>query len=91
MQNVLYFPNDPLMSFWFHLISHVPPINPTSCPYLRVTRRSVSWVTWEAVTGVEYTPCRGLLSHTLANGVLVYPSQGGRYRAEGTGLVIAVP
>jgi hypothetical protein len=27
--------------------------------------------------------CRGLLQHTLANGALVYPSQGGRYRAEG--------
>jgi len=37
----------------------------------------------EAVTGVKGTPCRGLLWHTLANGALVYPSQGGRYRAEG--------
>jgi len=62
----------------------MPPINPTPRPYLRVTRKSVPWVTWEAVTGVESTPCRGLLRHTLANGALVYPSQGGRYRAEGS-------
>jgi len=40
------------------------------------------WVTWEAVTGVEGIPCWGLLRHTLANGMLVYPSQCGRYRAE---------
>jgi hypothetical protein len=38
--------------------------------------------------------CRGLLRHALAKGALVYPNQGGRYRAEeyvyGTGVVIAV-
>ena len=50
---------------------------------LRVTRRSVPWVTCEAVTGEGCTLCRGLLSHTPANGALIYPSQGGRYRAEG--------
>ena len=36
---------------------------------------------------------RGLLRHTLANRDLVFPSQGGRYPAEGlhaTGVVIAV-
>jgi hypothetical protein len=27
--------------------------------------------------------CRGLLRHTLADGVVVYPSYGGRYRAVG--------
>jgi hypothetical protein len=27
--------------------------------------------------------CRPLLRHMLANGVVVYPSKGGRYRAEG--------
>jgi len=32
---------------------------------------------------VDWLPCRGLLRHTLANRALVYPSQGGRYRAEG--------
>jgi len=41
------------------------------------------WVTWEAVTVVEGTPWWGLLWHRLATGALVYPSQGGRYRAEG--------
>jgi hypothetical protein len=61
----------------------MPPINPTPRPYLRVTWRSAPWITWEAVTGVEGIPCRGLLRHTLANGAKVCPSQGGRYRAEG--------
>ena len=32
---------------------------------------------------MEGTPCRGLLQHSLANRALVYPSQGGRYCAEG--------
>jgi hypothetical protein len=32
---------------------------------------------------MERTFCRGLLRHMVANGALVYPSQGGRYRAEG--------
>jgi hypothetical protein len=44
---------------------------------------SEPWVTWEAVTGVAEKPYRELLRHTLANRALVYPSQGGRYRAEG--------
>jgi hypothetical protein len=43
---------------------------------------TLPWVTWEAVTGVESIPCCGLLWHTQANGALVYPSHGGRYRAE---------
>jgi hypothetical protein len=44
---------------------------------------TLPWVTWEMVTGVEGIPCWGLLWHMLANGVLVYPSQVGRYHAEG--------
>jgi len=44
---------------------------------------TLPWVTWEAVTVVEGIPWWGLLWHMLANGALVYPSQGGRYRAEG--------
>jgi len=59
-----------------------PPINPTPRPCLKVTWISVPWVTWEAVTGVEWTLCRGLLRHTLANEALVNPNQGGSYRAE---------
>jgi hypothetical protein len=55
--------------------------NPASLT--RVTWRSVPWVTWEAVTGVEEIPCRGLLRHTLAKGALVFPHQGGRNRAKG--------
>jgi len=51
----------------------MPPTNPNPCLYFRVT--------WEAVT------CRGYRVEgncdTLANEALVYPSQGGRYRAEG--------
>lgn len=43
----------------------------------------IPWVTWEAVTGVAGILCRGLLRHMLANRALVYPIQGGRYRAEG--------
>jgi len=35
----------------------------------------------EAVTGVEQIPCKGFLQHMLANGALVYQSQGGRYCA----------
>jgi hypothetical protein len=46
--------------------------NPSS--YLMVTWiRTLPWVTWEAVTGVESIPCWGLLQHTLAKGALVYP------------------
>jgi hypothetical protein len=45
--------------------------------------QSVPWVTWEVVTDVEWIPCRGLPRHMLANGAVVYPSQGGRYCAEG--------
>ena len=56
----------------------MPPINPTSRQYLRVTRKLGPRVTWEAVTGVQGTFCRRLLRHTLANGALFYPSQGGR-------------
>jgi hypothetical protein len=44
---------------------------------------TLSWVTWEAVTVVEGISWRGLLRHRLANGALVYPSEGGRYCAEG--------
>jgi hypothetical protein len=57
--------------------------------YIVITTRNdksypspVPWVTWEVVTGVEVIPCRGLLRYTLANGAVVYPSQGGRYQAE---------
>jgi len=32
---------------------------------------------------MEGIPGWGLLRHTLANGALIYPSQGGRHRAEG--------
>ena len=44
---------------------------------------TLPWVTWEAVTVVEGIPWWGLLQHRLANSALVYPSQGGRYRAKG--------
>jgi hypothetical protein len=43
---------------------------------------TLPWVMWEAITGVEGIPCWELLWHTLANGALVYSSQGGRYHAE---------
>ena len=65
-----------------HLTSHKS--NPSSV--LRGIVDSYStppWVTWEAVTFVEGTPWWGVLRHKLVNGALVYPSQGGRYRAEG--------
>jgi hypothetical protein len=57
--------------------------NPSSVP-LRIVDSycALPWVTWEAVTVVEGIPRWGLLRHTLANGALVYPSQG-RCRAEG--------
>jgi len=56
-----------------------PPTNPPPPnPYLSVMRRSVPWVTWKLVRGVEGSPCRGLLRCTLANIALAYPSQGGR-------------
>ena len=65
-----------------HVASHKS--NPSSVPCGIVDLYStLPWVTWEAVTFVEGVPCWGLLRHTLANGVLVYPSQGGRYSAEG--------
>jgi hypothetical protein len=61
-----------------------PPINPTPRPYLRVIWiRTLPWVTWEAVTGMEGTPCRGLLRHMPANRALNYPSHGGKYCADG--------
>ena len=53
-----------------HTVSH-KSINPTPRPYIMVMWRSVPWVMWEAVTGVEVMPYRGLLQHTLANGALV--------------------
>ena len=40
-------------------------------------------ITWEAVTVVEGITQWGLLWHRPVNRALVYPSQGGRYRAEG--------
>jgi len=58
--------------------------NPSSVPRGIVDSYSTpTWVTWEAVTVLYGTPWWGLLQHTLANGTLVYPNQGGRYRAEG--------
>jgi hypothetical protein len=47
------------------------------------TSSTLPWVKWEAVTSVEGIPLWGWLWHMLANGALVYPRQGGRYRAEG--------
>jgi len=38
---------------------------------------TLHWVTSEALTCVEDLPSRLLLRHTLANGSLFYPSQGG--------------
>jgi hypothetical protein len=58
-----------------------PPINITPCPYLRVMQRSIPWVMWKAVIGVQGTTCRKLLPHTLAKGALVYQSQS--YCVEG--------
>ena len=58
----------------------MPPINPT--PHLY--QICIPWVTWEAVTSVEGSPCRGLLQHMLANGALVYQNQGGRYHDDGS-------
>ena len=66
-----------LLSICCHM-QRKPPRNPTPHLYFRVM-----WITWEAVTGVEGKPCRGLLQHMLANRALVYPSQGGKYHAEG--------
>ena len=45
---------------------------------------SVHWVTWEVVTGVDGTLSRGEIILALADVTLLYPSQGGRYRAEGS-------
>ena len=62
----------------FMPISHKS--NPSSVPRGIVDSYfTLPWVTWEAVTGVEDIPCWGLLRHTLGNGPLVYPSQGGGY------------
>jgi hypothetical protein len=49
------------------------------------------WFTWEVITGVEGIPWRGLLQHTLTDGTLVYPSQGGRYCAWHCSSVITDP
>jgi len=58
--------------------------NPSTVPWGVVDLYStLPWVTQEPVTGMEGIPCWGLLQQTLANGALVYPSQGRRYRAEG--------
>jgi len=62
-------------------VRHVRPIK--NIIYLSVMWTSVPWFKWEVVTGVEETPCRGSLGHMLANRAPVYPSQGGRYCAEG--------
>jgi hypothetical protein len=65
-----------------HFASHKS--NPLSVPRgIADSYSTLPWLTWEAVTGVEGIPCWGLLQHTLANGALVYPSQGGWYHAEG--------
>jgi hypothetical protein len=53
--------------------------NPSSTPQGYVDSNStLPWVTWEVTTVVECIPCWGLLQNTLANGALVYRSQGGR-------------
>ena len=58
--------------------------NPSSVPRDIIDSYSaLPWVMWEAVTFVEDVPWWGLLWHSLANGAQDYPSQGGRYRAEG--------
>jgi hypothetical protein len=58
--------------------------NPSSVPRGIVDSYcALLWVTWEAVTVVEGIPWWELPRHMLDNGALVYPSQGGRYRAEG--------
>ena len=58
--------------------------NPLSVPQgIVYSYSTLPWVTWEAVTFVEGITWWELLQHTLANGALVYPRQGGRYRAEG--------
>ena len=51
----------------------MPPILPTTHQKCRFNRRTVPRFTWEMVTGVEITPCREFLGHTLANRALVYP------------------
>ena len=58
--------------------------NPSSVPWgIMDSYCTLPWVTWEAVTILEGINRWGLLWHRLANGALVYPSQGGRYRVEG--------
>ena len=67
-----------------HTVSASHKNNPSSL--LRVivdSYTTLPWVTWEDVTSVEVILCLGLLRNTLANGAMVYPSQGGWYRAEG--------
>jgi predicted small integral membrane protein len=58
--------------------------NPSSIPRGIVDLYfTLPWIMWEALTVVVGVPWWGLLRHMLANGAVVYPSQGGRYRAEG--------
>jgi hypothetical protein len=63
-------------------VNRMSPINPTPRPYFRVT-----WIcTLGHVGGGNKCggdTCRGLLQHMLANRAQVYPSQGGKYHAEG--------
>ena len=76
-----------LVAFWQN--RNYPPLsshksNPSSVSQNIVDSYSaLSWVTCEVVTIVEGIPWWGLPRHMLAKGALVYPSQGGRYRAEG--------
>ena len=64
--------------------ARVPSHSVSTLPRVIVDSYStLPWVTWEAVTVVEGIPWWGLLRHTLAIGAVVYPSQGGRYHAEG--------
>ena len=41
-----------ITTFWILLTSHMPTINPNLRPFLKVSRRSMAWFTWKAVTGV---------------------------------------
>jgi len=61
-------------------VSHLS--NPSSVPQgILDSYSTLPWVTWEVVTFVEVITWWGLLWHMLANGILVYRSQRGRYRA----------
>jgi len=74
--------------FW-DLFGDLPPsINPTPRPYLRVTWRSVPWVTWEAVTGVERIHCRRFLRQAGCWGSTEAKVEGVVLRS--TGVAIAV-